>query len=231
MNAILYARFSPRPNADKCVSVDDQLYRMYSFCEKNKHHIAGEFYDKDASGADWEREGIRDAITKIKRGYILVVESLSRLSRDIILQETYMDQVRKRGGSVVSLAGEGSEGLTLDDQLIRKIIGTLNEYQRKVQAQLTSKRMIAKQSQGKMVTRPDRLPYGYRMASGTPGKKDCLIEPDKREQAIIERVKAMRGDNESYLCIANTLNSEGIPTKSGKKWHSGTVFNILKKTA
>lgn len=227
MKAILYARFSPRPNADTCESVDDQFSRLRERCKRDSLDIAGEFSDKNQSGDDYDREGIRDAINQISKGYVLVVESLSRLARDIILQEFYIKEVENRGGKVVSIAGEGTENDSLENQTMRKMIGVFNEYHKKVQAQLTSKRMKSKQRQGKRMTRPDRLPYGYKL----DGINEMDIIPDEKEQAVLARIIDMREIGLSLPEIAKTLNSEGITSKTGKQWHPSTIFYILKRCA
>lgn len=48
--------------------------------------------------------------------------------------------------------------------------------------------------------------------------------------AILTRLRAMQAKGLSLQAIANRLNSEGIPTLSGKgRWQKGTIGNLLAK--
>jgi len=58
----------------------------------------------------------------------------------------------------------------------------------------------------------------------------ALIQQNKQELAVIEKMKALRGQGFSYWKIAEILNSMKVPTKSRKaKWQAATVMKILKK--
>ncbi|MBN8535792.1 MAG: recombinase family protein [Deltaproteobacteria bacterium] len=57
------------------------------------------------------------------------------------------------------------------------------------------------------------------------------IEQNKRELAVVEKMKALRSQGYSYWKIAEILNSMKVPTKSRKaKWKAATVMKILKRT-
>jgi hypothetical protein len=56
------------------------------------------------------------------------------------------------------------------------------------------------------------------------------IELNKRELAVVEKMKALRNQGYSYWKISEILNSMGVPTKSRKaKWQAATVMKILKR--
>jgi DNA invertase Pin-like site-specific DNA recombinase len=79
--AVLYARFSPRPNPDECDSVDKQLERCRAYCEGHGYTVVAQYHDKDLSGerAD-NRPGLQKAVTAAcERKAVLCVYSLSRL--------------------------------------------------------------------------------------------------------------------------------------------------------
>jgi DNA invertase Pin-like site-specific DNA recombinase len=81
--AVLYARFSPRPNPDECDSVEKQLDRCRSYCEGHGYTVVAHYHDKDLSGerAD-NRPGLQKAISAAcERKAVLCVYSLSRLAR------------------------------------------------------------------------------------------------------------------------------------------------------
>jgi DNA invertase Pin-like site-specific DNA recombinase len=81
--AVLYARFSPRPNAEECDSVEKQLERCRAYSLGHGYTVVAEHHDKDVSGerAD-NRPGLQKAITAAcDRKAVLCVFSLSRLAR------------------------------------------------------------------------------------------------------------------------------------------------------
>ena len=85
MKVILYARFSPRPLASECESVESQLAELRAYCVQHGHEVVGEFSDKALSGgSDWDtRPGMLDAANACTRGMVFLVRSYDRLFRDI----------------------------------------------------------------------------------------------------------------------------------------------------
>ena len=53
--ARLYARFSPRPDADECDSIERQFEEMRQECARLNIEVAGEYQDAALSGADEQR--------------------------------------------------------------------------------------------------------------------------------------------------------------------------------
>ena len=48
------------------------------------------------------------------------------------------------------------------------------------------------------------------------------------EDRGLERIKALKVQGTSLRAIAETLNAEGIPTRSGKPWSFGTVARLVR---
>jgi hypothetical protein len=53
------------------------------------------------------------------------------------------------------------------------------------------------------------------------------LVPDGDEQAVLERVRAMRAEGASLPDIAGVLNGEGVPSKRGARWWPQTVARAL----
>src|SRR5437762_942346 len=81
--AVVYGRFSPRPNPEECDSVEKQLERCRAYCTGHGYEVVAEFHDKDLSGGRADnRPGLQDAIaTACRQKAVLCVYSLSRLAR------------------------------------------------------------------------------------------------------------------------------------------------------
>ena len=48
--------------------------------------------------------------------------------------------------------------------------------------------------------------------------------------AVLQRLRTMQAEGLSLQAIANRLNTEGVPTLSGRgAWQKGTITNLLKE--
>ena len=101
--AILYARFSPRKNADECDSVDRQLTALHEYCDEKGIEVMAEFSDEALSGADYDRPGLWDAVAALKRGWILLCRDYQRLARDTTLAMVIEQKIKARGCSLMSM--------------------------------------------------------------------------------------------------------------------------------
>src|SRR5438270_12986317 len=101
--AVLYARFSPRPLADECDSVERQIERCRAYSTGHGYTVVAEHEDKDLSGGRADnRPGLQKAIkAACERAAILVVCSLSRLAR---CTKDAIDLAERRNGAGADLA-------------------------------------------------------------------------------------------------------------------------------
>ena len=98
--AVIYARFSPRKNADDCESCDTQIDYCTKYCEFHKMDVVQTFQDEALSGAEAEnRPGLQSAMEyAIKHKASLVIYSLDRLSRSLRDAIDLSDKTIPRGG-------------------------------------------------------------------------------------------------------------------------------------
>src|SRR2546430_154962 len=76
--AIVYSRWSPRPNAEDCLSIETQLDRCRAFCQGNEYEIVQDYQEPNVSGDDCRPE-LEKAIEHAKRlRAVLVVYKLDR---------------------------------------------------------------------------------------------------------------------------------------------------------
>ena len=160
MNAILYARFSPRPNAADCESCESQLADLRSYCKAHGYTIAGEFHDKALSGGDdWtDRPGMFDAATACKRGMVFAVRSFDRLFRDTRKALMFACDLEKKGVQIVSITEEAASLNTPEAKLMRTFFLALAEYQREIIRARTRAKMRAHQANGRRMS--NHVPWG-----------------------------------------------------------------------
>jgi len=63
-----------------------------------------------------------------------------------------------------------------------------------------------------------------------PVSQDALQRTTPDREAVVERIKALRGEGVTASAIARQLNADGEPSPSGKgRWHGGTVQRLLAR--
>jgi DNA invertase Pin-like site-specific DNA recombinase len=142
---------------------------------------------------------------------IVMVEKLDRLARDLMVQETIIGDLRKRGFELVSVA---EPDLCSDDpsrKLVRQIFGAIAEYEKSM---LVLKLRGARQ---RMKVRDGRC-EGVKPYGSHDGERD-----------VLQRMMQMRRAGTPLDSIAATLNAGQVQTRSGGQWFAATVGKILKR--
>jgi DNA invertase Pin-like site-specific DNA recombinase len=94
-------------------------------------------------------------------------------------------------------------------KLMRQMLGAVSEYDKnQIVLKLRGARMRKRAAEGRC---EGRKPFGR----------------DAEEQKALVRMRALRGDGLSFDKIAERLNEEGAPTRTGKRWHVVVVNRIL----
>ncbi len=232
---ILYARFSPRKNANECESIEAQVDFCRAWCKKNNVKVVGEFADRALSGADEDRPGLWAAIAALERGYVLVVYRLDRLARSVYLSDIIERTVNKRKATFLSIAGEGTWSDSDEDFLIRKILQALAEYERKVIGARTRAAMLRHQAHGRLMG--SIPPYGFKL---DPDNSRRIIK-NPYERIIINEIKRLDSKGLSLRKIAAELTNlkykprkvkkifKGKPILVKGKWCPQTIHVVLKR--
>jgi len=144
---------------------------------------------------------------------LVLIEKLDRLARDLMIQESIVADMKRNGFEIVSVS---EPDMCSDDPsrvLIRQILGAFAQYER---AMIVQKLRGARQRiRAKAGRCEGRKPYGH-----VPS-----------EQAILERMKALRTSGATYEAIADALNSEGVtPRNVNASWHAGHVHRLLTRS-
>ena len=193
---------------------------MHAF--QKRWDVEGVYRDRGISGSVIDRPGLWAAIDALRPGYILLVTKLDRLVRDVYLALCIERAVEKKRARIVSLRGEGTDGTTPEDRLIRSIMQAFDEFQRKVMASRTSSAMRAHQANGRKVS--SQAPYGYAVDPDDP-KRIVPLEP---EQRAVTRILALHSEGHSYRAIARAMDSERMPCR-GASWNHQQIKSILKR--
>ena len=220
MNAIIYTRFSPRKNANESESCEVQLAYCEQYCAQHGYTIGQIFHDPDVSGADEYREKLWLAINTLKKGDVLLVYKRDRLARNLFLSEQINRTVEQRGGTIEAVSGD-IPGNTPETQLIRQILASIAEYERRLIGIRTSHAMRYHQNNGRRMG--VACPYGW---EDDPCEKGMMI-PCERELEVIQEMKDLQADDKNYHEITRWLNANRKQVARHGKWNVKTVRKIL----
>ena len=177
--------------------------------------IVQTFHEEGVSGAkDLEhRPALQDLLIGIDTDNVRVVliEKLDRLARDLMVQETILGDLRKRGITVISVM---EPDLCSDDpsrKLMRQIFGAIAEYDK---AMIVLKLRGARQRM--------KAKEGRCEGAKAFGTSDA-------QRPTVERILTLRSAGMAVDTIADTLNAEGLKSKSGGKWYGSSVRNVIMR--
>lgn len=217
MKAIIYCRFSPRPNADECKSNENQEHRCRAYCNQNEYDVIRVFRDVAVSGNVLSRPGLAAAIEALEPGWILVVDTVDRLARDMLVNLTIRHQVDKAGATIEFADGSPNED-TPEGKLFSHILSAFAAYERDRIAARTSAGLKRKQANGEWLGRP---PVGYKVV-------DKRLVECKLEQEAIVAARRMCQRGFKSETIASHLTTM-VCLFRGNPWSARTVRKIIKK--
>jgi DNA invertase Pin-like site-specific DNA recombinase len=143
----------------------------------------------------------------------IVVESLDRFARDLSVQLQLTALLASRGVRLLNAStGQDVTEAMQADPMMRAMVqiqGVFAELDKRLTvAKLAKARKLKRRRTGRC---EGRLPFGAR--SG--------------EQAILERMRALRVRGMGYGTIAATLEREGLSSRTGRPWSASVVRRIL----
>ena len=237
--AIIYARFSPRPNAKECLSIAVQVERCREFAATHGLLVDSTYTDEAMSGKNMQRPGVQAAlehVARLKSKGVLVIYSLSRLARSTIEAIQTIDRINHAGANIVSLH-DAIDTTTAMGRLMLTLTAALAQLERELIAERTSDGMLSLQANGRQMSY--RAPYGYRAdpndppreydADGNAIRRKAHWIPDEDEQATLKRMIELHGQGQSTYSIARQLTNDGILFRGTNTWHHYTIQRILER--
>lgn len=181
-----------------------QLAAIEAYAKVNGLRLAKVFREEGVSGTKEldNRPALQQLLAAVasRNVSVVLIEKLDRLARDLMIQETILRDLQRRGVTLVSTM---EPDLCSDDpsrKLVRQIMGCIAEYEKSM---IVSKLAGArKRMRARTGVCEGRKPYGER----------------KGERRVIDRILALRAAGEAMDTIAETLNNEGLRPRSGRQW-------------
>ena len=234
MIVALYARVSTTKQAEKDLSIPDQLRQMKEWCKARNYQIGIEYVEAGASATDDRRPVFQQMIgeTSISPPPFdaIIIHSLSRFFRDSFQFTFYERQLKKAGVQVISITQQTSDDSA--GEMARSIFNLFDEYQSKENGKHTLRAMKENARQGYF--NGAVVPYGFRAVEidvkGNKGNKKRL-EIDPSEAAIVKRIFQLyltgyQGKSLGRKGVAAYLNEHGFTMRCGI-WRRTIVNTIL----
>lgn len=216
--AVGYIRVSTDEQARNGQSLHAQEASIRDWGERAHISIMRVFEDAGVSGTKLrQRPALQNALRlSCEQKTVLVVYSLSRLSRSTKDTLQIAEKLHRAGADLVSLS-EKIDTTSAAGKMVFRMLAVLNEFERDQISERTSAILQHKKAKGEVYS---PIPYGFRR----DGSK--LLEDDK-EQEVVQQITRNRKNGQSLRSIANELNSRGIPAKKGGIWYASTIRCIL----
>ena len=142
----------------------------------------------------------------------VIIERLDRLSRELMVQEATIAELQKQGFTLVSVQEPDLMSADPTRVAFRQMMGVFAQYDKsQIVIKLKAARMRKRAKEGRC---EGRKPYGHYDG----------------ETEILQRMKALRATGMGFDRIAAQLNVEGVPTRTGGRWHGLVITRMLTGT-
>jgi len=143
---------------------------------------------------------------------LVLIEKLDRLARDLMVQETIIGDLRKKGFELISVSEPDLLQRDPTRVLMRQVFGAIAQYEKAmIVAKLRGARERIKAKAGRC---EGRKPYGFFAG----------------EAETLQRIQELRSERLGFDRIAKRLNTEGFSARTGGRWHGLVVNRILSRS-
>ena len=238
MHVALYARVSTAKQAEKDLSIPDQLKQMREWAKANGHLVMQEYVEPGASATDDKRpvfqQMIADATLSPSPYQAIVIHSRSRFFRDLLEFLSYERKLKRAGCRILSITQQTSNDPA--GEMASKMFSLFDEYSSKENGKHTLRAM--KENARRGYFNGSRPCFGYRavdcvMEGNNRKKKRAEIDPS--EAAIVRNIFEMylnghQGRQMGAQEIARHFNDKGISLR-GASWNKSRVHEVLTNRA
>ncbi len=225
--AVAYLRVSTEDQAREGYSLDFQREHIRAQCAAKGYDLVKEFVDDGFSGRTTNRPAFQELMKAIREGFeiegrvvrvqVVVVARFDRLNRnlyDFLATQREMQRCKAEFASVhETVDTSGPFG-----RFFVQMIAAFAELESGLIGVRVRDGMRQKALQGGF--NGMSAPFGFDVRKGG-------LRVNEKEAAVVRTIVAWRQEGRTLRRIADDLNSEGVPTKKGKKWTERQIFRIV----
>lgn len=204
--ALAYVRVSTAEQATEGASLDAQEAALVEAAERKGFRVEV-IREEGKSGKSLNgRPELRAALDRLDRGEAaaLYAQRLDRLSRSVADFAHLLDRAKRKGWTVAVLDADVDTS-TPSGEFLVNVLASAAQYERRIIGARTRDALAQRKREGVRLGRPSTL-----------------------SREVVARVVALRSEGHSLRVIADTLNSEEVPTAhGGSQWHASTVRKVL----
>lgn len=193
---------------------------IQAFAKQNGYRVEETFRDA-FTGTEADRPEFNRMVATILGNGVrtILVESLDRLARDVMVQSALLAKLAQHGITLVNcITGEDVTAAMSEDPTRRALIQIQSVFSELEKSRLVSKLRRAREAKKKTTGKCE----GRKAFGEKPG-----------EDEVVEMMQSLRrkrnGKRLSFARIAIELNNSRVPTRTGAAWHTTTVKNILTR--
>ena len=226
--AAIYTRFSSDKQRE--ASSEDQARNCRRRIETEGWTLAEHFRDEAISGSVTNRPGYQAMLKAAAAGEfdVLIVDDLSRLSRDQVESERAIRRLEFKGMRIIGVS-DGYDSTSKSRKVQRGVRGLMNELylddlKDKTHRGLTGQALKSYWCGGR--------PYGYRLvqdrdtarldAYGNPVVIGTRLVVEDQQAAVVREIFEEFANDRGLRAIASALNARGVPSP-GSAWRGRTV--------
>jgi DNA invertase Pin-like site-specific DNA recombinase len=218
---VAYYRVSTPRQGRSGLGIEAQKAAVARFAEAEGLTLIAEFTEVETGkGSDAldRRPQLAAALAAAKKAKCpVVVAKLDRLSRDVAFIAGLMVQ---KVPFIVAELGIDADPFTLH------LYAALAEKERRLISERTRSALAARKAQGKQLG--NRLNIHQAGANGRRRAKESAQAFAANVLPVIRSIQ--RSGVTSLGGIAEVLNSRGVPTSRGRRWHVSTVMYLLRRS-
>lgn len=211
MRVAAYARYSS--DAQREASLEDQLRNCRAYAAREGWPAPEVFDDAAISGARQDRPGYRAMLEAAHRFDVILVDDLSRLSRDSVECQRAVRRLTFAGVRLIGVS-DGVDTGRKSHKADVGLRGLMSELYLDDLAEKTHRGLAGRALSGASA---GGLPYGYQVA----GVGERAI--DAGEAAVVRRIFDDFIAGKSPREIAKALNAEGVPSPRGGTWSLNAI--------
>lgn len=188
-----------------------QKEAIQKWAKANNYHITQWFVEEGVSGTLESREALDAMLVALMSNGVdtVIVESLSRFSRDLRVQENLIHQYFTNRFNLVSATEPDLGNDDPNRVFMRQIFGAVHQLDK---SNLVLKLRAARQRKKAQVGRCEgHKPFGHYDG----------------EAKTLTHLRELRAQGLNYEQLAKALNADGSKTRSGGQWYPATVRRIL----
>jgi DNA invertase Pin-like site-specific DNA recombinase len=199
-----YCRVSTEEQGESGLGLAAQRSAIEAACAERGLRLAAVREEVRSSARADNRPELQALLRGLRRGDVLVVSRLDRLTRSLLDIAALVEQARRRGWTLVVL-DLGLDLSTPTGEAMAGMLAVFAQFERRLIGQRTRDALAAKRATG-----------------WVPHRFESPLPEESRARAL-----ELAAAGISQRRIADALNREGIPTGGGGRWHRESVRRAL----